>query len=116
MNYDEKIISVDANDDDKNYMAFEKFIIEHSERDKNLKAKEIIDLGDDLLFEIDEKFAKQEQEKKKYYKYILRHSDKYTKNQLQSYSLNDVKDIFNELKLNNQSFIKKIFNFIFFNK
>ena len=95
MALDKKILSVDADDDDGvDIKSFTIFSEENTKRNKNVVANQIIEIGEDLLAEVEEKNRRKEREKKKYVRYILRHSKTHIKSQLISYSLEDVKDIY----------------------
>ncbi len=112
---DEKdILSIDSDDDNLSYLALSKHLTEDTDRKKNLIFNEIELLGDDLLEEIDEKKTIKEIEKDKLIEYILKKSKKkYSLRQLKSYSYEDVKNIFDEVKIENRPFIAKMFRFIF---
>ena len=114
MAFDKKILSIDSEDDNKDYEAFSEYLKEDTNRKKNLTSKEINDIAENLLQEIERKKRNQTLKSQKLIPYILRHCDeKYTKEELLSYTYNDVQDIYNELKIEKQSFISKIFHFIF---
>lgn len=108
----DKILSIDADDDDMDVRLFYKFTEEHTERGKNKTADDIIEIGDSLLAEIEEKNKRKEKQKVVHINYILKHSDKCSFNELQSYSYEDVRDIYNEIK-NNRNVFGKAFRFIF---
>ena len=112
MALDKKILSIDADDDDDvDVKTFSKFIYDNTEREKNKTANEFTKLGESFLIEVEEKNQRKEKEKKKFVRYILRHSKKYIKSQLISYSLEDVKDIYDEIRNNRPS--HRIIQFIF---
>jgi hypothetical protein len=113
MAIDPKIISVDADDDDGvDIKSFTIFMQENTNRNKNSTANQFAELGEDLLIEIDEKKQRKELKKQKLIRYILK-KDKgiYTERQLKSYSYEDVRDIYMELKDSN--LFRRIFHFIF---
>ena len=112
MALDKKILSVDADDDDGvDIKSFTIFSEENTKRNKNVVANQFIEIGEDLLTEVEEKNRRKEREKKKYVRYIIRHSKKHTKSQLISYSLEDVKDIYKEIREKRP--LRKAFHFIF---
>jgi uncharacterized protein YfkK (UPF0435 family) len=108
------ILSIDSDDDDKNYKAFSEYLEDDTKRKKNLTAREIQQVADNLVNEIERKKRNQALKSQKLIPYILRHcEEKYMEEELIAYSYNDVQDIYNELKVEKQSFINKIFHFIF---
>ena len=114
MAFDKKILSIDSEDDDKDYKAFSEYLEDDTRRKKNLNAREIQEIADNLVEEIERKKRNQALKKQKLIPYILRYCDeKYSKEELMGYSYNDVQDIYNELKIKKQSFISKFFHFIF---
>lgn len=114
MTYNKNILSIDSDDDDKDYLAFFEYLDEDTKRKKNLTAREIREIADNLIDEIERKKRNQALKSKKLIPYILRHCDqKYTEQELNQFSYNDVQDIYNELKVQHQSFFSKFFRFIF---
>jgi hypothetical protein len=114
MAFDKKILSIDSEDDNKDYEAFSEYLKEDTKRKKKLTFKEINNIAENLLQEIERKKRNQALKSQKLISYILRHCDeKYNKEELMGYSYNDVQDIYNELKIEKQSFISKFFHFIF---
>ena len=114
MELDKKILSVDADDDDGvDIKSFTKFIFENTDRTKNSVARQFDEIGQDLLYEIEVKKNEKELKKQKLIKYILKHNRGIVYNDriLKSYSYEDVKKIYNELK--GKSVFRKIFHFIF---
>ena len=115
---DKKILSIDADDDDLDVKSFYKFTEEHSERSKNKTANEFLEIGDKLLAEIEEKNKRKEKQRNLFINYILRYSDRYavddsySMNELLSYSYEDVRDIYNQIK-DERNVFKKLFRFIF---
>ena len=114
MSLDKKILSIDADDDGVDIKSFTIFSEETTRRDKNKIANEFIELGDDLLAEVEEKKLRQEIQKDKYIQYILKHDKDtvYSKKRLKSYSFTDVLNIYNELKTRG-TFLQRVFRFIF---
>lgn len=113
MSVDKKILSVDADDDDVDYKSFVKYIGEDTDRTKNVIAKDFNLFGDDLLAEIDAKNIQRNIKKQKQIDYILKHGENtYSQHALNSYSFEDVRNIYDELR-EKRSVIKKIIHFIF---
>jgi hypothetical protein len=111
MAIDKKILSIDSDDDGIDAKTFSKYLQDDTLRQKNKIANDFTEIGEDLLAEIEAKRMKREQDKKKYIKYILRRSKKYINSQLSSYSLEDVKNIYDEIR--NQRPLRKVVHFIF---
>ena len=114
MELDKKILSVDADDDDGvDIRSFTKFVLENTDRTKNSIAKQFDEIGQDLLDEIEVKKTKKEAKKQKLIKYILKHDKDIVYNDriLKSYSYEDIKDIYDELK--NKNVFRRIFHFVF---
>jgi hypothetical protein len=110
----DKILSIDSDDDNNDYDAFNKYLEEDTNRKKNKTILEIESMGDMYLKEIELKNAQKDIRKQKLIKYILKHSKlTYSGNVLNSYSFEDIQEIYNELKSQNKSFLTKIFHFIF---
>jgi len=114
MEVDKKILSVDADDEDIDLKTFSKFLHDDTARNKNKVAKEFEEFGEDLLAEIEEKKLRKNIEKNKLILYILKHDKKTTYSQrlLNSYSYEDVQEIYDEIR-KNKNVIQKIFHFIF---
>ena len=102
-------LSIDSTDDNKNLQAFTDFWDNHSEREKNNAANNILDNGEMFLQEIDNKKSLKDISKGKMIDYILKHSNKYPKQTLWEYDYNDVWDIHNEIKWEKTPKIKKFF-------
>ena len=104
-------------DDNLDHATFFKYLEEDNKRKLKSTATLINEMGNDFLFEIDEKKKQQDILKKKYIKYISKHSKEYKFNNkqllLKSYDIRDVKKIYDDLKLQNQSVFTKIFKFLF---
>lgn len=113
MSLDKKILSIDSDDDDKDLLAFTEYLEEDTKRKKENAASFITQMGDKFLKEIDKKKSLENKQKIKYIKYILKRTYKYDDEELESYSFKDVQDVYNELKIQNQSVIIKFFHFIF---
>jgi hypothetical protein len=114
MAVDKNIVSIDADDDDKDYLAFSEYLDQDTQRKKNMAAREIQQVADNLLREIERKKRNQALKSQKLIPYILRHCDeKYTEEELLGYNYNDVQEIYDELKKEKQSFFSKFFHFLF---
>lgn len=108
------ILSIDADDDNENYLAFDEFLQEDTKRKMNKSAAVIDEWGELLLKEIDKKKKMEKLRIKKLIPYILKHSDgKYDEEELIKYTFKDVQDIYNEIKKENESFFIKFFHFLF---
>jgi len=114
MSPDKNILSIDSDDDDLTYNAFSEYLEEDTKRKKDKTASEIEQMGTQLLGEIDRKNKQKKLKADKLIPYILNHCDgKYDKEELLSYSFEDVQQIYNELKVENRPAIIKFFHFIF---
>jgi len=114
MTLDKNILSIDSDDDNENYEAFNEYLINDTERKKGIAASEIEQIGEELLTEIEIKKTKQEIKKGEYILYILKHDDEiYSEKVLKSYSYEDVRMIYAELKKKNRPAIVKFFHFLF---
>lgn len=107
------ILSIDFDDDDKDFDKFHQFLDEHTTRQKRKAASEIEEMGDQFLSEIDYKKAKENVAKKKLVKYIIKKSDKYSAEYLMGFEYSDLKDMYVEFKEKNKSFFKKLIDFFF---
>lgn len=113
MKFEKKILSIDFDDDDKNYQEFTKFIENNIKRRKNKTANDIELIGEDLLAEIDEKKRRKNLTQKLYIDYILNHSkNNYTAAQLMNYDFEEIRNIYYSIK-NKPSLLQKIIRFIF---
>lgn len=108
------ILSIDHDDDCKNYDEFTQFLEDHTERQKNVAASEILEMGEDFLNEIEHKKNVKEEEKKPLIKYILKKSNKFSEKYLLDLDYNDVHDIYKEMKYQNRSIFKKFIEFLGF--
>jgi hypothetical protein len=114
MALDKKILSVDSDDDNENYEIFSQFLDEETKRNKNRTAIEIDEFGKQYLNEIEKRRLKKEIQKGKYIHYIYKHTKSiYPAGVLESYSFEDVKDIYNEVKIQKRPAIVKFFYFLF---
>lgn len=111
---DRKILSIDSDDDNKNYQAFDEFLQEDTKHRKNAMSSEIEEMGSQYLKEIDRKKRNKELKKSKLIPYILLHSSNlYDIDELNSYSFEDVQMIYNQIRKENRSFVSKFFHFLF---
>jgi hypothetical protein len=107
-------LSIDNDDNNEDYLAFNEFLNEHTERNKKMAFNEIEMLGDSYLKEIEWKKKRENEKKNKIIPYIIKHCDgKYDSKTLMQYSYEDVLEIYNEYKKINRTFFSKIFHFIF---
>lgn len=114
MSYDKRILSIDNDDDNKDYQAFDEFLQDDTKRQKNAMSLEIEQFGSQYLKEIDRKKRNKELKKSKLIPYILLHSNGvYDEEELNSYSFEDVQTIYNQIRKENRSIVSKILHFIF---
>ncbi len=114
MSSDKNILSIDFDDDNEQYEAFSQALTKDSERKKNSIAIEFNKKGEQLLKEIDRKKKNQTIKSKKLIKYILKYcNDKYNYEELNSYSYQDIYDIYIEIKEKRKTLIIRFFRFIF---
>lgn len=111
--YTKKIISIDSDDDDDDYEAFVNYLNEDSKRNKNKFIGEVQTKGNVLLDEINKKNKIKHKKKLELIKYILKRSDKYDRDELMSYDVSDVIEIYEEVKVEKESFFSKFFHFFF---
>ena len=101
-------------DDGMSAMALMTHLEEDTKRKQHIMKSEIEEMGERYLKEIDKKKKRQTQKSTKLFPYIIKHSDgKYDKEELLSYSPDDVKDIYNEIKARRRPEIIKFIRFIF---
>lgn len=113
---DNNIYSINYEDDDRDFNSLSELLDYDTVRKKHKYANEVIENGDYYLSEIDKKKKNRKLRSKKYIPYILEKSDGYTEEELNSYSFEDIIDIYNQVKLDNRPFLLKVFHFLFFNK
>ena len=70
MDVDKKILSIDSDDESVDIKSFTIFMEDNTKRNKNKSANDFMEIGEDLLAEVEAKKVRQEQEKKKCIKYI----------------------------------------------
>jgi len=113
MEFDDKILSIDADDNDKDYQELQEFFEKNTVRNKNKIADEFNEIGENLLIEIEEKNRIKNLEKLKLTKFILKKTkNKYSSRLLLSYSYEDVKNVYIEIK-NRPNFVQNFLKFVF---
>ena len=113
INREEFKIEPDA-DDEMSYAALTKHLEEDLERKKKKNASEFEEMGDKFLQEIDRKNKKKDLKRQTLIPYILKYrSDIHDEDELNSYSFEDVQNIYDEIKEEKKSPIIKFFQFIF---
>ena len=114
MSIDKKILSVDSDVDDISYNAFTEYLQDDTKRKMDMAFVEINKQGEDYLREIEEKKFRQNIQKAKYVKYILKHiKGIYSTERLMAYEYSDVLHMYDELKEKRKSKIKTFFEFFF---
>lgn len=114
MSEDKNILSIDFDDDNENYKAFSEYLEEDTKRKKNRASREIVEMGDVFLKEIDRKKKLQKEKISKLIPYIIKHCEgKYDEDELNTYSYDDVLTIYNEIVVQKRPVIIKIFRFLF---
>ena len=114
MAVDEKILSIDSDDDNLGVVEFSNFLQEDTERKKKQNAAMIAELGETLVKSVEKKKKIERLKAEKLIPYILKHTDGYyDKDELISYSFKDVQDIYNSIKQERSPFFVKFFRFIF---
>ena len=104
---------IDENND-MSVLAYNKYLEDDVERKKNKTANEFEEMGSQFLSEMERKKKKKDLKSQKLIPYILKHcGDVYTKEELKSYSYEDVQDIYEEVKKEKKSPILKLFHFVF---
>ena len=100
-------------DDGMSVLSLHKHLEEDTDIKKNKTASEFEEMGGGYLKEIEKKKKRKNVKQSKLIPYILRRAgDDYDKEELISYSYEDVLDIYNELK-SKKTFIVKFFHFLF---
>jgi len=101
-------------DDNIDLESLSKHLEEDTNRKKSKTASEIEERGELLLKEINRKNRNKELMKNKLIPYIMNNAKgKYELDELNSYSFEDVQDIYNQLKKENRSTLTKFFHFVF---
>jgi len=97
-------------DDGMSVLSLAQHLEEDAERKKNMFAKEFQELGDEYLGEIDRKKRRKKVKQTKLIPYILKHrKELYTEKELLSYSYEDIKEIYDEIKEEKRSWLVKLF-------
>jgi hypothetical protein len=111
MSIDKKKFKVEPDEDDgMTVLSLAKHLEDDTKRKKNQTAKEFEELGDDYLKEIERKKHVQKLRQTKLIPYILKHrGDIYDKEELLSYSFEDIQEIYDEIKTEKRSWIIKLF-------
>jgi hypothetical protein len=96
------------------YVSLSKHLKEDTDRKKKQLSVEFEQMGGKYLQEIERKNKDKELKQVKLIPYILKHrSDIHDQDELMSYSLEDVQDIYDEVKKEKKSSILKFFHFMF---
>lgn len=113
MSIDRKKFKIEPDEDDNmSVLSLAKHLEDQTERNKNQIAREFEELGDDYLKEIDRKKLRKKVRQTKLIPYILKHrGDLYDKEELLSYSFEDIQEIYDEIKTEKKSWIIKLFQF-----
>ena len=117
MDLTDEILSINFDDNPSNDLGdlkvFSKYAEEYTKRVQFRTANELDECSNELLDEIDEKKTLKEGQKEVIIKKILKSpKNKYSNRQLLSYSLEDVNDIYNEIKPN-KNILKKMLQYMF---
>lgn len=107
-----EVLSIDYEDNQDSYKEFDKFITEHTERQKRKTASDIVELGETFIQQIEHKRTVKEKAKKPLIKYIVKKSNKYSEQYLLDLDYDDVLDIHTDIKYQNRSIFKKFWDFI----
>jgi len=103
-------------DEDNNIsvLTYSKYLEDDAERSKKKIASEFEEMGGQFIKEIDKKKKKKKLIQIKLIPYILKHAgDVYEEDELQSYTLEDVEDVYNELRKQRRPVIVKFIYFLF---
>lgn len=91
------------------YISLSKNLHDDNERKKKQLSDEFNQIGEKYLNEIERKQKNKEQKKSKLISYIIkRNQNKYTIDELTSYSFEDIENIYNEIKKEKNKFMKFI--------
>ncbi len=113
MALNDKILSIDNDDDNRDYESFNNYLEEDTNRKKNKAAIDIEQMGNQFLKEIEIKNKRKEFKKKTVLiPYIIKNST-YGIDELNSYSFEDVQGIYDEIKKENRPTLLKFIHFIF---
>jgi len=101
-------------DNEMSVLTYHKYLEDDTDRNKKKTASEFEELGVMYLKEIDKKKKRKKLSQVKLIPYILKRAgDIYDEDELKSYTLEDVQDIYNEVKSQKKSPITKFFHFLF---
>jgi hypothetical protein len=96
------------------YVSLSKHIKEETERNLNYFVNDVTEHGDSYMKELDRKKKYKKVLQEKLIPYILKHrAIQYNEDELMSYSYDDVKKIYDELKHEKRHFFIKFFHFLF---
>ena len=108
------IISIEFDDDDKDYLAFSEHLEEHTVRKKNHFAKQLIENGEEILTEISKKKKREEKLKIEYIEYIVKKDGhNYQVEDLEDEDFEEVRKIYFHVKEKYQPIFKKLLKFLF---
>jgi hypothetical protein len=115
MAIDKENFKVEPDEDDgMTVMSLAKHLDEDSKRKKLSTANEFEEMGNQYLKEIDKKQRRKGSKKSELIPYILKYrSEDYDKEELLSYSFEDVQDIYDQTKKEKKPLIIKFFHFLF---
>lgn len=115
MTIDKDFFDIEPDEDDgMSVLSLNKHLEQNTELKKNITLFEIEEMGEKYLKEIEKKKKNKSFKSKKLIPYILRYcDDKYDEEELQSYSYEDIQDIYEEIKIKRRPAIIKFFHFIF---
>lgn len=101
-------------DNEMTVLAYNQYLEDDTERNKKKYALEFEEMGDKFVKEIEIKKKIKNKKSQKLIPYILKKSgDIYDEDELISYSFEDVQEIYNKIKKENQLGIIKLIKFIF---
>lgn len=111
-NLNKKILSIDNDDDQKEYNYFKDYLEKDTNRKKNTTAKLIHDMGDHFLDEIMKKKEEHEIEKKILSEYIVNKSKSYLCfDKLMTYDIWEIRRIYDQVKYENRNILLKIIEY-----
>jgi len=101
-------------DNDMSVLAYNKHLEEDAERNKKNTALDFEEMGGQFIKEIDKKKKRKKLTQVKIIPYILKHAgDIYEEDELKSYTLEDVQNIYDEVREEKRPAIVKFLHFIF---
>lgn len=111
MSDEHEILPID--DDLESYVALNKHLKEDTDRKKKLISNEFEEMGGRYLQEIERKKKDKELKTKKLIPYILKHRGEiHNEDELMSYSLEDVQDIYDDVKTEKRPAFIKFLHFV----